>query len=246
LINGSLSEVQEHFKVPSDMLKWEVDGVDGMSVPMLEYAFQSMNLDILKHLFEVSPLHFMQQLTMQTTGYQSTAVITSAMLRATEDNIPKLCECLQWMCDTGIMTDDVFKTAGWTPASHTPANLKDACDPKWLQLSDVLEKWLCVPQKLRTDRTRECFIDLLPPPPPVLTIIRPEAGAYGVEKADVELKVLSMPGDTVAVVSAAANTRNLQAIRDQIKSQTAYGTHFTLVSSSGHPLDSDSSLVHVW
>eukprot|EP00931_Biecheleriopsis_adriatica_P124785 TRINITY_DN99982_c0_g1_i1.p2 TRINITY_DN99982_c0_g1~~TRINITY_DN99982_c0_g1_i1.p2 ORF type:complete len:177 (+),score=29.57 TRINITY_DN99982_c0_g1_i1:23-532(+) len=160
---------------------------------------------------------------------------------ATKDSLPKLCECMRWICDSGIMTEDVFTTAGWTEACMKPGNLIEACDNA--ELKEVLQAWYSVPKKLRSDRTRECFVNLLPPPPPVLTLTCTEPGGHSEAHADMELRVMSMTGDTVAVFSGNASLLKIGWIREQIEKQTTLGTRFILISSSGQLLDSDDSLV---
>lgn len=95
------------FTKPADLLLWnprEHNNREG-NCNVLHIAFERGDIEILKHLLELSPKHFMQLLTMGDCPYsvEWEAPLERA-IRFRHHSI------VRWMCETGIMTQTVFNT----------------------------------------------------------------------------------------------------------------------------------------
>ena len=69
-----LASVRQHFRKPRDLLRWRENeficgNVVGFTLyeSVLHLAFGTLNLDVLKHLFAIAPLAFMQLMGMTNT-----------------------------------------------------------------------------------------------------------------------------------------------------------------------------------
>eukprot|EP00966_Prymnesium_polylepis_P181003 4192461-Prymnesium_polylepis.1 len=69
-----LASVRQHFRKPRDLLRWRENeficgNVVGFTLyeSVLHLAFGTLNLDVLKHLFHIAPLAFMQLMGMTNT-----------------------------------------------------------------------------------------------------------------------------------------------------------------------------------
>ena len=75
MLTEDLEAVREHFKEPKDLLRWRRDTMShgdnvGCSLfeGVLHIAFATLNLDVLKHLFAVGPVVFMQLMGMKSAA----------------------------------------------------------------------------------------------------------------------------------------------------------------------------------
>ena len=134
-----LEKVIELFKKPDDLLRWREGTFTCGCVVGFEYhenalhvAFGTRNVEILKHLFAVSPERFMQLMGMANTdddecnqGEGHTLPLLYALslplmrgIWATDDHAEarkadraaKLPAVIEWMCDSGVMTPTLAET----------------------------------------------------------------------------------------------------------------------------------------
>lgn len=134
VLKEDIDAVREHFQEPRDLLRWRQNEftcgyVVGFSLgeSVLHLAFATLNLDVLRHLFAVSPLAFTQLMGMTNTeehmgegaalpllysislAYRSEvtgeplhgAEPTAAARQAREERLPAV---MTWLCETGLMT----------------------------------------------------------------------------------------------------------------------------------------------
>jgi hypothetical protein len=120
-----LEDIEKLFVDPKDLLRWQVDGVDGdhqnlVYIALTCHVFKGKghNVEVLDHLLRLSPKHFMQQLTMTSFGYANQGPLHTVL--CSMNNAEKAADILavvKWMCRTGVMTDTVFTycagTSGW-------------------------------------------------------------------------------------------------------------------------------------
>jgi len=130
VLREDVEAVREHFRQPSDLLRWRQNyftcgHVVGFTLyeSVLHLAFATLNLDVLKHLFAVAPLEFMQLMGMTNTEEHMGEGAALPLLYSisitlknelTAERVPlsaakqtreaRLPEVMTWLCETGLMT----------------------------------------------------------------------------------------------------------------------------------------------
>ena len=125
-----LESVRQHFREPKDLLRWRENTftcghVVGFALyeSVLHLAFGTLNLEVLKHLFAVAPLAFMQLMGMTNTEEHMGEGATLPLLYslslcyrsevmgervpiadAKEKRERRLPAVMGWLCETGLMT----------------------------------------------------------------------------------------------------------------------------------------------
>jgi len=123
---ASLDAIKQFFKEPADLLRWQVNGVDGDHQSLAEAALVSQvknnqtqgnqyNQEVLDYLLDLSPKYFMQQMSMPAGGYTNQSPLR-AVLRYTSQASGVLA-VIRWMCKSGVMTETLFthceSRTGW-------------------------------------------------------------------------------------------------------------------------------------
>ena len=122
VLEEDLEAVRKHYKQPSDLLRWRENYftcgcVVGFTLyeSVLHLAFAALNLEVLKHLFAIAPLTFMQLMGMTNTedhmgeGATLPLLYSISLEQAPKDAAKQKRErCLpavmSWLCATGLMT----------------------------------------------------------------------------------------------------------------------------------------------
>jgi len=235
---GDIQQVKGLIKTPEDMLRWEADGVDGCHRFVLERAFCAMNVAVLQYLLELSPLHFMQQILMVNGQYAYTKFtpIAAAIAKGQHKDESKLCECLQWVCDSGVMTDSVLSGSvrGETAVGPDEEPISEFARGKAQQ---ILRDWSALPDRERAGRTRDCFVALLGECRVVTCSLKQT-------NADGSLSILctGLSGDELATLSCHPDksTAELRASLAELLALPAYRVR--LVSQAGQHIDIDAKL----
>jgi hypothetical protein len=112
---GDIADVKAAFSEPTDLLRWLVGEKEIDHQSTLHLAFERGDVEILQHLLQLSPKHFMEILTMAApeSCYEGDSAfyggLVSPLRAAIEAN---RCDAISWMCESGVMTDTVFANCG--------------------------------------------------------------------------------------------------------------------------------------
>jgi len=110
ILVGTLEEVKDHFKEPRDLLSWLSDPADDGHVTSVHAAMQRGDVDILKHLLQLSPKYFYQLLGMVT---ESNGIPRTPLNSVVNGSKPeRSLAVISWMCSSGVMTDTLFTKLG--------------------------------------------------------------------------------------------------------------------------------------
>jgi len=162
---GTLEDVKAAFTEPRDLLRWMADpGDDDSAISISLPAFVTDNLDVFKHLFQLSPKYFMQLMGMvsKNCGY-----LTTPLRWAIFD---KKKEFIVWMCESGVMTDAIFQNCGDNAAGADGQMLSAlefaqsvettyGADPAIKEIQTALQVWMALSEEERKGRTEALFID---------------------------------------------------------------------------------------
>mmetsp|Transcript_130932 Transcript_130932/g.326667 ORF Transcript_130932/g.326667 Transcript_130932/m.326667 type:complete len:504 (-) Transcript_130932:410-1921(-) len=123
---ASLEDIKKLFKEPTDLLRWQVDGVDGDHQSLVYVALvgqvrnnqtqgNQYNRQVLDYLLSLSPKYFMQQMTMPAGGYTNVSPLCAVLRQA--EQASGILAVIQWMCKSGVMTETLFthceSRTGW-------------------------------------------------------------------------------------------------------------------------------------
>jgi len=123
---ASLEDIKKLFKEPADLLRWQVDGVDGDHQSLVFAALvgqvtnnqtqgNQYNQQVLDYLLSLSPKYFMQQMTMPAGGYTNESPLRAVLRQA--EQASGVLAVIQWMCKSGVMTETLFthceSRTGW-------------------------------------------------------------------------------------------------------------------------------------
>lgn len=160
LRSSDLDAVCALFSKESDLQRWSEDDIDEMQTSTLSIAFSEMVLSVLQHLFELSPVLFMQQLGMPSgdCGWARWTPLSLVCTdyfkngggwhqRRREHKGARLAPLLQWLCRNGLMTrtllpqcfgqlgGKLLERQSDVPAGVMPEPAKQVLQ-QWQQLSD--------------------------------------------------------------------------------------------------------------
>jgi len=197
LRTGTLEDVKAAFTEPRDLLRWMADPADDDSVISLSIP---ADVDMLKHLFQLSPKYFMQLMGIvsNTNGY-----VTTPLRWAIFDRKKEL---IVWMCESGVMTDALFQNCG-DNAAGADGQMLSALDfahsmdtaygphPAMKEIQTALQVWLALSEEERKGRTETLFIDDL-----CRTIVSLSVASLP-SSGIVEVDCLAISGDAIGKIN---------------------------------------------
>jgi len=187
---ANLEEVKKLFKEPTDLLRWEIDGVDSdhsslIKVALVGHMKHQHNQEVLEHLLGLSPKYFMQQMSMTSGGYSNATILDTIFTCGGRQDVPAgaLLRVVQWICSSGIMTETLFAhcrgKTGWGGEEQRsiPKDKRVGIRPvSWKSAVDVaqeegvgddvvaeLRRWETLPAAEKRQATEQRFEDLLAP-----------------------------------------------------------------------------------
>ena len=153
----NLPRVRELFTAPKDLLRWRMNQFTCGHVVSFEYhesilhaAFATLNLEILQHLYTVSPLRFMQLMGMTNTeehmGEGATLPLLYSISLAFRDTTGERCSresqearrelrlpaIMSWLCDTGLMTPTLAAICFPVTERRPPKRVKQETMSRWI------------------------------------------------------------------------------------------------------------------
>jgi len=216
LLNGTLEDVKRAFVEPRDLLRWMADSIDDTPLISLclaccaKCAKRKDNVEVLKHLFQLSPKYFMQLMGMVSLTIQGPITLLSwAVYR-------KQKEVISWMCESGVMTDAIFQNCfgscagSWMDGLGADGQMLSALDfvrglpekhgdygrdPVFKEIETVLQEWLALSEEERRGRTEALFIDVL-----CKTIVSLSVASLPAS-GSVEIECLAVSGEAIGKIN---------------------------------------------
>merc|ERR1719401_405875 len=112
---------------------------------------------MLEYLLKLSPLDFMQQVTMYNNdcAFRRFTPLSAAINQAALGKADQVCELIEWLCESGVMTDAVLES-GCCSTDADEVWFMDFPMPELAR--STLKQWTTQPKRERERRTRERFV----------------------------------------------------------------------------------------